>query len=280
MLTCPRTLCLLPALAMLLTAGPTMAKPGKKGPSKHQTTKAKPQAGKIPTTTSKAKLGPKTNRKAVPKSAGAQPHVLPRAKLNEVRKARPLDKAAKAKILAAGGIAAQPSDIGAPTTVAIRSPWVNTTTHLSITGLSMVYPHMQRGIALVGQSGGHDAYDDVPAPPVPGGPNPISFDDCTIGPCVRPILPGHSTPARGKSYATLRFKAAASKAYIVDCIAAGSDELHAQVIVNKEFVGRKSAEASGHFDLLVSAGARRNVRIDLFSAEPWNIRQCTITPVG
>ncbi len=213
---------------------------------------------------------------------------MPKATLDKLQRAKPLNKRAKQRLLEKAGLNIKPSDIGEATTVSVRRPWLNGATHLSFTGLNMVYPQSRSGIAIVGQSGGRDDYDDAPRPSPAGSESqdddqPIQINPCLIGPICPERMPSNRpaprAPQRGPSYATLRFKAAKDKAYIVDCLASGSVSLHGDVIVDRAIVDSDSGVADGHFDVLVSRGERRNVRLDLWSHGSWTLRQCTITPV-
>ena len=206
--------------------------------------------------------------------------------LQDVKNAKPLTKAQKRDLLRRKGIDVPNSEIGKATTISVRKPWFNAATHLSFQGLTMVQPSVGRGTAVIGQVNSRGNGDDAPRS---SSSRSTTFElPNTPAPAIGPIspspgsrgAPASSGPVRGRNFATVRFKAARSKSYIVDCIASGSEQLHAEVISGQEIVGRKSARADEHFELLVSAGRRRSVRIDLFSSSAWTLRECTITPVG
>jgi len=287
----PLALLLIPAVASAKPATHgNKAKTSANSPKKPQTVPMKKGANTSATL-------PKKQHQTVPMNteanASANPirkvQPMPKATLDKLKRAKPLSKRAKRQLLEKAGMVIKPSDIGEATTVSVRRPWLNGATHLSFTGLNMVYPASRNGIAIVGQSGGRDDYDDAPRPSPEGtdaqeADQPFRIDPCSFGPICPRNLPGNRpaprAPRRGPSYATLRFKAAKDKAYVVDCLASGSATLHGDVIVDKAIADSDSGTADGHFDLLVSRGERRHVRVDLWSEGSFTLRQCTITPVS
>lgn len=251
----------LPLVAVALAPLPSAAKPT---PKKSQAnTSASPQhVGKVAPLTKQGKT-----------------RVLPRKHLNAVKKARPLDKAAKQALLKKRGLNVPTNEIGKPTKVTVRKPWANAATHLAFTGLNMVFPGENN--AVIGQVSDATAYDDAEKPDEGAAEPAFSLPRCWGPACgLAPVGLPPGAPKRGANYVTLRFKASKNKDYLVDCIASGDANLNAQVIDAKKIASTTTAAADGHFSLRVESGKRRHVRIDMFSAKPWSLRQCSITPVG
>lgn len=257
-------------VAALALSADASAKP-KPTSTKSQTTKHAPRTRQpIPT------------HKTLKPGLGLDPKVL-----RESGAARRLGPKAKTKLLLGKGVTLPSNELGKAVVLSVRRPWLNAAAHLTFVGMITVMPGDQGGFAVIGEISKENDYDDrarpAPASPIPGAFG--GFNECDIVPilCAPIVNPNGAAPkpTRGMSYATVRFRAAKNKMYVVDCFAAGESEISADVTAAKSLVASGAVDVTGHVLVTVpSSTSKRDVRIDLFSTKPWTLRKCEISPVG